>query len=247
MTRLTAPIHPVAVQSIMEPIFTQWAADHLGKTFWSYRRARPLLEWVPMSPVAKQALAEGWVTGRLLGYAFATQNREDNKWEIRVKTGNPVKGGAWATLPKTGPRAISKDDALGNVFELVAMTTLDVYRDKSLAPLLPFQALVDLGAAPWNEHWLRTWVHTGEGVDAAGDPILGDGATSTERRELLLKGLKAMEDRFAVYAKLPGSKTVAELQRLPRVEIARLGVAAVEAIRAKLNNDDEFEMQEGAA
>lgn len=247
MTRLTAPIHPVAVQSIMEPIYTQWAADHLGKTFWSYRRARPLLEWVPMSPVSKQALAEGWVTGRLLGYAFATQNREDNKWEIRVKTGNPAKGGSWATLAKTGPRAISKDDALGNVFELVAMSTLEVYRDKSLAPLAPFQVLIDLGAAPWNEHWLRTWVHTGEGRDSDGDPILTDALTAVERRELLLKGLKAMEDRFVVYTKMPGSKTVAELQRLPRVEIARLGLAAVEAIRSKLNNDDELDEQKGAA
>lgn len=200
-----------------------------------------------MSPVSKQALAEGWITARLLGYAFATQNREDNKWEIRVKAGNPAKGGNWVTLAKTGPRAISKDDALGNVFELVAMSTLEVYRDKSLVPLAPFQVLVDLGAAPWNEHWLRTWVHAGEGRDVDGDPILADAPTAAERRELLLKGLKAMEDRFAVYAKMPGSKTIAELQRLPRVEVARLGITAVEAIRSKLNNDDELDEQEGEA
>lgn len=247
MTRLTAPIHPVAVQSVMEPIYTQWASDHLGKTFWSYRRARPLLESVPMSPVAKQALAEGWVAARLLGYAYAAQNREDNRWEIRVKSGTPGTGAHWVTLPKSGPRAISKDDALGNVFELVAMTTLEVYRSKSLAPLEPFQTLVDLGAASWNEHWLRTWVHSGDGRDVAGEPILAEGSTAAERRDLLLKGLESMEDRFAVYAKLPDKKTVGELQRLPRAEIARLGIAAVEAIRAKVDNDDEFESQEGAA
>ena len=249
MTRLTAPVHPVAIQSVMEPIYTQWASDHLGKNFWSYRRARPLLEWVPVAPASKLALAEGWVTARLLGYAFVTQSREDNKWEIRIKTGNPTaKNSTWATLPKTGPRTISKDDALGNVFELIAMSTLEIYRDKSLAPLEPFQALIDLGAASWGEHWLRSWVHDGDGCSLDGDPILADGATATERRDMLLKGLKSMEDRFAVYAKLPSSgKSIAELQRLPRIEIGRLGIAAVEAIRAKLDNDDEFEMQEGAA
>ena len=247
MTRFTAPVHPVAVQSVMEPIFTQWASDHLGKNFWSYRRARPLLESVPMSPVSKQALAEGWVTARLLGYAFVKQNREDNKWEILVKSGSPGKGRSWVVLPKSGPRTITKDDALGNVFELVAMANLEVYREKSLAPLEAFQALVDLGAAPWSEHWLRTWVHTGEGRDEGGDPILSEGSDPTDRRAALVKSLKAMEDRFAAYSSLPGRKTVAELQRLPRVEIARLGLVAVDAIRAKLHNDDELENQEGAA
>lgn len=250
MTRLTAPVHPVAVQSIMEPIYTQWAADHLGKTFWSYRRARPITEWVPMSPVSKAALAEGWVTARLLGCAYVTQDREDNKWQIRVKTSAPSSSRtSWSTLPDTGPRSITKDDALGNVFEQVAMSSLEVYRDKSLAPLLPFQALIDLGNSRWEQHFLRSWVASGEGRDPSGDPILqSDGESFKDRRELLLNGLKAMEDRFVLYTQLPSTgKTVAELQLLPRIEIARLGIAAVESIRSMLNNDDEFEVQEGAA
>ena len=58
---------------------------------------------------------------------------------------------------------------------------------------------------------------------------------------------KAMEDRFTIYAGLPATKTVAELQRWARVEIARLGLVSVDAIRAKLLGDDEIENQGGAA
>lgn len=239
MTTLKQPLHPVALQSVMEPIFTQWDADRLGQNFWSYRRARPLLEWVPLSPAAQAALAKGWVTARLLGYAYAAQNAEDLSWEIRVKTGNPgARSGAWVTLAKSAPRSITPDDALGNVFELVAMTALEVYRTQSLAPLDPFQALVDLGAAPWTEHRLAMWVDSGNGIDAAGSPIADDATTPSDRKQSLLDGLAAMETAFTAHARMAETSglSIDALQKYPRIEVARLALSAVEAIRSDLIN-----------
>ena len=236
MTTLKQPIHPVALQSVMEPIYTQWNSDHLGQNFWSYRRARPLLEWVPMAPTSKQALAEGWVTARLLGWARTIQNLEDLSWHIEVRTA-PASGGAgqWQRITATGPRAVTPDDALGCVFESVAMSSLEVYRTKSLESLAPFQALVDYGAVPWSRHRLASWLQSGTGIDSAGQPILTNAADVSERSDQLLQGLADMERAFLAHARMPtdSSLSVDDLQRLPRIEVARLAIAAVSAIRTK--------------
>jgi len=237
MTTLKQPIHPIALQSVMEPIYTQWDADHSGQNFWSYRRARPLLEWVPLAPFSQLALAEGWITARLLGHAYVAQNPEDLAWRIHVKNNQGDKHG-WVTLPSTGPRSISKDDALGNVYELVALSSLEVYRKKSLAPLDPYRTLVEYGAAPWDEHHLASWVASGNHLDAAGDPLLEAADSAKERTALLLTGLKDMETRYLGYGKTTG-KTVEELQRWARVEVSRIGVRAIESIRTKLRNASE--------
>lgn len=244
MTTLKQPLHPVVFKSVMEPIFTQWDADHLGQTFWAFTRARPLLEWVPLSPASQRALAEGWITARLLGYAQTRQNSQDLKWELRVRNDRlPGKPGRWVKLPNTGPRSITPDDALGNLFELVAMTSLEVYRSKSLDPLQPFQALIDLGASPWTEHRLAQWVTAGKGIDPDGGPILKNASNAAERREELLRGLEAMKTAFVAHGTMPEKPElpIDELQKLPRIELARLAIAAVESIRSKFLGANELD------
>jgi len=244
MTTLKQPIHPVALHSVMEPIYTQWNSDHLGQNFWSYRRARPLLEWVPMAPSSRQALAEGWVTARLLGWARTVQDLQDLSWQIEVRTA-PANGhpGQWRRISATGPRTVSRDDALGCVFESVAMSSLEVYRTKSLETLAPFQALVDYGAAPWSQHRLASWVQSGTGIDPDGDPILTNAPSESERSDHLLQGLADMERAFLAHARMPmeSGLSVDGLQRLAQIEVARLGIAAVGAVRTKIRTADALD------
>ncbi len=239
MTSLKQPLHPVAFKSIMEPVFTQWESDHLGQSFWAYRRARPLLEWTPMSPAAQRDIAEGWITARLLGYAHVVQDPQDFVSRIRVWSGTPGVAGSWEWLPNTGPRAITPDDALGNVLELVATSSLEVYRSKSLKPLQPFQTLLELGAAPWDKHRLHQWIKTGNGIEDSGSPILAAQENAQLRLAVANAGLDSMEIAYRAHEEMPRSsgESVGALQRLPRIEVARLALNAVRALREKLSSE----------
>jgi hypothetical protein len=237
MTVLTSPLHPVAFRSLMEPIFTQWQADLHGENFWKYRRARPLLEWVPLTPDAQLTLAEGWVVGRLLGRINLEQQPEDLTWRIRVKApGTGRAGREWWTLPANAPRAIEPEGALGNLLELVAMSSLEVYRNKTLDPLDPYRAILKLGAAEWRSSTLEAWVTRGEGRESTGDAIAEEAGTPEERVESLLEGLHQMELRFTEQSREPmdSADGVGDLQLRPSVEAARLGLRAVAAVRAQV-------------
>ncbi|MFZ8998523.1 MAG: hypothetical protein ACO3D0_09135, partial [Ilumatobacteraceae bacterium] len=65
------PLTPSCFESLVHPIVSKWreatakAADGDSK-FWLHRRARPLLETVPLRRDVLETLARGWTTARLL-------------------------------------------------------------------------------------------------------------------------------------------------------------------------------------
>jgi len=66
------PFHPSGALSISRPIVTAYntgakgVSDGRGAGFWGMRRARPLLEFVPLPPTTVRTLTRGWITARLL-------------------------------------------------------------------------------------------------------------------------------------------------------------------------------------
>lgn len=242
ITVLQQPVHPVAVDNIMRPILGQWDAEHTRSTFWRYTRARPITEWVPIAPDAQDALALGWITARLLGHARLAQ-RLDGSPTIEVVVGAGAKT-RWMATPTEGIRPITSDDALGNVFEMYALATLEVYRGASLDPLEPFTRLVDIGktrleAKVIPAHLLRQWVLTGEGLIAEGSPVLQDAithlnlpaATQAERAQVLVNALEHMESLYRADIDQIEGEDVDELQSRAGLEVVHLALDAIARLR----------------
>jgi hypothetical protein len=68
------PLCPSGIQSLTDPVLsalgtmTTSAAPGKPSSFWSMRRARPLLESIPLPKSSQIALTRGWITARLMGY-----------------------------------------------------------------------------------------------------------------------------------------------------------------------------------
>ncbi|MGY1619067.1 tubulin-like doman-containing protein [Geodermatophilus sp. SYSU D00691] len=62
--------HPMVFSSLQKPIRNQWldsTTPQMRQAFWSNRRGRPLVDFVPVSRGWLQAVVSGWLVGRLTG------------------------------------------------------------------------------------------------------------------------------------------------------------------------------------
>ena len=72
---------PIVFDSVMEPIREQWDSSHgADKSFWKWRRARPITGALPMTDAERRAMICGWYIGRLTGCIDFpnTLNTKDN-------------------------------------------------------------------------------------------------------------------------------------------------------------------------
>ena len=71
-TYIPFPMHPIAVRSFTRPVadavqFCGTSSDRLQSSWWMWRRARTLGEFVPMPPRVMQSMIRGFAIGRILG------------------------------------------------------------------------------------------------------------------------------------------------------------------------------------
>ena len=178
--------HPVVCASVMGPMAK-------GDTFnWEYRRTRPLPELVPLTPSARRRITLGWYAGRLLGKAELSGS--DDSTRVRVRTDD-----VWNTVNLKGlraPRPAVEYDVPGRILESVLLAMLDVYRQGSLAPLQPVNALLELGTAcaqPGGP--ISRWVRHGVALDPSEDVRrLSAAATAAERSELVSQAVAAFKE-----------------------------------------------------
>ena len=145
---LSEPYEPVVFWSLMGPIASEWGARSQNpdtrQEFWRWRRARPLTEFVPVSPGIRKAMVRGWFTASLMG-----QLRLDGpKAEIFVpgETGGP---GRWMSFPQ--PLLVDDISAqyeyLPVVLQSLPLALVDVAVQASLDPTTPYRRLRQLGEA----------------------------------------------------------------------------------------------------
>ncbi|WP_022871750.1 tubulin-like doman-containing protein [Nesterenkonia alba] len=151
MTLLREPYHLVEIASIMAPIVEQWQQS-TSTRMWNFRRARPLPEWVPLSPAARRALITGWFAERLLGRATITV--EGNKPVLSVEVDSTRH-----QLPQRGVREATPQDHVGLLLEGLFAAFVEVYRTKTLDALVPYQHLIGVGASvPQASNDVVSWV-----------------------------------------------------------------------------------------
>jgi Tubulin like len=159
MTLLAEPYHMIEFASIMDPVTDQWARQSGSRDYWLYRRARPLNEWVPLGPAALEDLVRGWFMARILGRGFASPANATELWFVHHDQPIP--------LARAGVRPATRHDHLGMVVEGLAMAMLEGYRSRSLAPLVPYRALIALGGS-WRDedNQLQRWLDSGGPLQA---------------------------------------------------------------------------------
>ena len=227
---LGAPISILAVESLLRPISQRWfqlnSAGQRG-AFWARRRAQPLESFVPAPQALIRCMVRGWFTGRLLGLVKSV----NDSWEIWIPQDARYTGFSQEWL--STPRASGDQDALPLVLESLALAYVEVSRNGTLQPLLPYIELRELGRskpdggllgyeslAPALSQWVADGlIDPGAGDSAVLNRVAAVGGTLGPA-ERLSQLAAACRDVIASYEKL-----FSELQALWRSQPARLSTA----------------------
>ncbi len=202
-TVLGMPLQPVVFDSIMKPIASEWGSlseSDQRTEFWRWRRARPLAEFLPMSPKIRKAMVRGWFTARVLGQL----QLEDDRASIFV----PSEAGAAGKFVDFPSPFLSVDtphdhDYLPVVLISILLALVEVNTMQSLSPVMPYARLRDLGRDgrdggfaryAWAGKELEAWIL--DAKTAAGAPAVPE--TSGVDSEEWTVRRASLEDRFAL-------------------------------------------------
>jgi Tubulin like len=201
---LGMPLQPVVFDSIMKPIASEWGARAEADQrteFWRWRRARPLTEFLPMSPEIRKAMVRGWFTARALGQL----QLENDKAAIFA----PTEAGAPGTFvdfpsPFLSAETPHNHDYLPVVLISILLALVEVNTKESLNPMKPYARLRDLGRDGrdggyaqyiWAGRELEAWIV--DAKTAAGAPQV-PAASAPDGEEWELRR-DALESRFASF------------------------------------------------
>lgn len=149
------PYLPMAFNSLTTPIRDAWAASNDNRSaFWTYRRARPLREFVPVSPTWQKAFYGGWLIGRMTGL-IQTEVLPTGVTQVRVWDAvnrdwaafdtdllGVVKLGSKSSIPGTNEGGWNIPAA---IMESLALAIAKCEKG-SIEPLRPYTAVKRLGA-----------------------------------------------------------------------------------------------------
>jgi hypothetical protein len=211
MSTLQAPVSPLVINSLLEPISSAWGAaspSHVSRdAFWTHRRARSLMEFIPLPQEHIVAAVRGFFTARMLGLL------ELDGYKAIIKT--PSGDVAQFPDPLLRPFTTSKD-LLPALLESLPLAMVEVQRIGTVEPLSAYTALRDYG---WQTSELKTsqildyespatvlanWIDTGEvnGLTPVLAPLRGL-SSADERRvaatEFLLTTLADYEEQYVAY------------------------------------------------
>jgi hypothetical protein len=178
LSTLDAPFEPVVFDSIMEPIAADWVArqnsTETRRSFWKWRRSRPLTRFVPMAPSVRHNFVRGWFIARGLGQVrWTTESQKVEAWVPEERR--------WIQFPFPLIAPVTSTmDFLPAVLEslplaLVAYTTQG---KEGGSAVLPYKHLArmgdDVGAS------LRPWITTGSVDQHAPTPMEGMGSSTDD-------------------------------------------------------------------
>ena len=162
------PYQPMVMDSIFGPVADSWnqAENNMNKRqdFLNHRRARPLWETVPAAPEKKAAILRGWYVARLLGQLTESRDSEDSQrgplltvWSGKTYQQEPF------PHPLAHPDIVEPQDYPGALLNSLAISLAMCNAKSSLAPLFPYQRLMELGEVknPARSE-LAKWVTSGE-------------------------------------------------------------------------------------
>jgi hypothetical protein len=188
--------------SLMRPVAQAWAAvrndENAAHAFWTWKRARPLLEALPASDDVLAQMAIGWTVAGVLGLRT---NAKDPNYGTVAKVWD-TEARQWVTFPTP---MFDRHAAGFNVFSAVLasmpLAMVEANATASLNPLAAYKALVHYARTDQNGA-LGQWLLEGRTVTPgkAPDPEAAKAGTSTmppeERRSIVLSRLERDKQKF---------------------------------------------------
>lgn len=184
-----------AFPSITKPVWERWITVRsevdMAESFWANKRARPLIEAIPIARPRLDRLAAGWYAGVLLGRVrhedTGLQGRRVEVFDVELVDWTPA-------LHPLLSRDVRGAAVLPALLESLPLALAQCGADGSLAPLRPYQALMALGAELHREGGaLTAWIARGElarGLPLPPDALAGSDAESpAARRDRMVAAL----------------------------------------------------------
>jgi len=192
----------MVLDSLMKPVAQAWAAvrndEKAAKAFWTWKRARPLVESIPASDDVINQMAVGWAVAGVLG--LRTNTRDSNYGTV-VKVWDP-EGQQWANFPTPMfDRHASGFNVFSAVLASMPLAMVDANATASLAPLAAYKALVHYARTDQNGA-LGQWLLGGKTITPgkAPEPDAGKAGTSSmppdERRTTIVGRLERDKQKF---------------------------------------------------
>jgi hypothetical protein len=198
---LTNARNPVVFNTLMAPIASDWNGrindEDERRSFWTFRRTKPLVDSVPISQEGLQKLVTGWFALAFTGNRKIDATDSNKGPKVSVFS---VKQNSWTEFPNPLlglPDDYTAQDYLPAVLLSLSLALVHVNERKSLEPLFAYQAMQDAGSADQNFGYralIKRYVQS-----------LGDSVNEQEARESLKleisELLKQFENDFAILEK----------------------------------------------
>jgi hypothetical protein len=192
----------MVLDSLMRPVAQAWAAvrnnEEAAKAFWTWKRARPLVEALPASDDVLAQMAIGWTVAGFLGLRT---NGKDPNYGTVVKVWDPSAQN-WAYFPSPMfDRHASGFNVFSAVLSSMPLAMVEANATASLNPLAGYKALVQYARTD-QDGALGQWLLKGRTVTPgkAPDPEASKAGTSTmppeERRAIVLSRLERDRQKF---------------------------------------------------
>ena len=162
--------HPMVYASLMRPIAVA-ALEALGmgeKTFWEFRRARPLEEFVPLSSTTINLLARGWLTALILRQVQFEPKTAFGHPHVSAELRLPGGGRSAFTSQFLGRYPAENREVFAAILETYAVAEA-YYSTGQPGVLSGYTRLLELGAGGA----LSMWIMTGD-TDVDGGPSGND-------------------------------------------------------------------------
>jgi hypothetical protein len=226
---LASSVGPLVLPTIMRPAWERWLTVRddpaRAAAFWDSKRARPLLETLPIARPQLERLVVGWYAGLLIEHVRrSVAGRAGLHVEVRDD-----ERGVWVSAPfPLLDRDAGEAAALPAVLASLPLALAESGYAGSLDPLRPYRLLIELGTR----------------IGRSNDPlaaVLADGEAAEGRRASMLAVLDTekqhVEDEVA---RVDGHEPVTD--RIWRssltYELADLLLAGIAVVREALGSDD---------
>jgi hypothetical protein len=189
----------MAITSLMEPVSQTWQRvsrdPDARQGFWRMKRARPLVETIPVAPEYMEYMIEGWFIAGILGQREEDSPNKDLGFRTRVWDEDSKD---WLEFPYP---LLGTDgggmNQLPGVLNSLLLAMAACNHVSSLTPLRPYQRLRDLGEQFRREAYpdpLTSWINTGTvqpGTPAPSEKRAGSASSDMEsRRDIILATLE---------------------------------------------------------
>lgn len=195
---------PMVFDNLMKDVSTSWAVNSsnpaLRHSFWKNRRARPLVESIPIDQRRIQQMLRGWFIARLLGQCEVSDD-PNLGWKVSIWDDDPsVKSFVAFPYPLLTSETVTKPDIPAVVLKSLAIAMVKVNETGTMTPLRPYWRLLDLGSDERFPGILRNWILQAQVPDRGPTPetaLAGDAAgTADERKAKVLDTLQKTRESY---------------------------------------------------